>query len=221
MMNEVSVDSGGGGEITQTLQKQFFEFAGALHNVRIAPASSVLPVGQTRSLRAVCRDKNRRTVEDGLHFVWHISEGGGALENDGSEIAVYTAPAEPGLVMVNVTVTQQDIVCIAEALITVTDSLLPESREPAVSRKGLPGYTFERASGQLWRARFDSEQNVVVINNGHRDFVYCSKSKALKLRYIARLYAKELVLKNFPGVAAEQLLERLIELSLYTEENLK
>jgi len=29
------------------------------------------------------------------------------------------------------------------------------------------------------------------------------------------------VLKNFPGYAPEQLLERMIELSLYTEENLK
>jgi hypothetical protein len=43
----------------------------------------------------------------------------------------------------------------------------------------------------------------------------------LKLRYIARLFAKELVLKNFPGQSAEQLLEPMIELSLYTEENLK
>ena len=42
-----------------------------------------------------------------------------------------------------------------------------------------------------------------------------------KLRYICRLYAKELVLRNFVGVPAEQLLERLIELTLYTEENLK
>ena len=36
-----------------------------------------------------------------------------------------------------------------------------------------------------------------------------------------RLFAKELVLKNFPGHSPEQLLERMIELSLYTEENLR
>ena len=41
---------------------------------------------------------------------------------------------------------------------------------------------------------------LIVINNGHRDFVYASKSKALKLRYICRLFAKELVFKNFPGL---------------------
>ena len=63
--------------------------------------------------------------------------------------------------------------------------------------------------------------NVIVINNGHRDFVYASRFKALQLRYICRLFAKEMVLKNFPGYAPDQLLERMIELSLYTEENLK
>ena len=36
-----------------------------------------------------------------------------------------------------------------------------------------------------------------------------------------RLYVKELVLRNFAGVSAEQLLERMIELSLYAEEKLK
>jgi hypothetical protein len=36
-----------------------------------------------------------------------------------------------------------------------------------------------------------------------------------------RLYVKELVLKNFAGLPADQLLERMIELSLYAEEKLK
>jgi hypothetical protein len=36
-----------------------------------------------------------------------------------------------------------------------------------------------------------------------------------------RLYVKELVLKNFAGMLAEQLTERMIELSLYVEEKLK
>ena len=47
-----------------------------------------------------------------------------------------------------------------------------------------------------------------MINNGHRDFVYASRSKSLKLRYLVRLYAKELVMHNFVGLPADQLLER-------------
>jgi len=45
--------------------------------------------------------------------------------------------------------------------------------------------------------------------------------QVLKLRYICRLFAKELVLKNFVGIPQNQLLERLLELTLYTEENLR
>jgi hypothetical protein len=87
-------------------------------------------------------------------------------------------------------------------------------------RPGLPGYTLESAPGESWRSRYDSSTNVIVINNGHRDFVYAARNKSLKLRYLVRLYAKELVLKNFVGLPSEQLLERMVELSLRTEENL-
>ena len=42
-----------------------------------------------------------------------------------------------------------------------------------------------------------------------------------KLRYIMRLFAKELVLANFPEADRDELLERMVELTLYTEENLR
>ena len=61
---------------------------------------------------------------------------------------------------------------------------------------------------------------MIIINNGHRDYVFASKNKTLKIRYISRLFAKELVFKNFRGIAADRLLERMIELTLYMEENL-
>jgi hypothetical protein len=37
----------------------------------------------------------------------------------------------------------------------------------------------------------------------------------------AKTFAKELGLKNFVGIPQDQLLERLLELTLYTEENLR
>ncbi len=202
-------------------QKQFFEYAGPLFGVSVSPASCVLPVNRSRTLRAVARDRIRRPVEEGLAFRWEIAEGQGRLENAEGEIATFHAPAEPGLTRLKVTATQGAVACSAEAMVTVTDTLLAESKEPASARQGLPGYTFQRAPGELWRSRYDAAQNVIVVNNGHRDFVYAARSRALKLRYIARLFAKELVLKNFPGHSPEQLLERMIELSLYTEENLR
>ncbi len=205
-------------------QRQFFEFAGPLFSVRVSPASCVVPVSQTRALRAMARDRSRHQVEEGVTFAWEIVDGAGTLENADGEIATFHAPSEPGLMRVRVTARQGDVTCSGEAMLTVTASLLDETtapKEATASRQGLPGYTFQHAPGELWRSRYDAEQNVIVINNGHRDFVYAARARALKLRYIARLFAKELVLKNFPGYSPDQLLERLIELALYTEENLR
>ncbi len=170
-------------------------------------------MGETRNLRAIARDRSRRLVEEALLFRWEILEGEGRLENADGEIVTFHADDTPGL-----TASQHTTVCRAEALITITDSIVPEPDPTTVShRRGIPGYTFNRAPGELWRSRFDQAQNVVIINSGHRDFVFASRIKALKLRYIIRLFAKELVLSNFPGYPPDQLLERLIELSLYTE----
>jgi len=88
-------------------------------------------------------------------------------------------------------------------------------------KKGLPGYTFKNAPGELWRSRFDTANSLIIINNGHADFIYASKSKTRKLRYIAKLFTKELVLSNFPEASKKDLLERMIELQMYMEENLR
>lgn len=44
------------------------------------------------------------------------------------------------------------------------------------------------------------ERNIIVVNSGHRDFVFATRNRALQLRYLVRLYVKELVLKNFAGL---------------------
>ena len=202
-------------------QRQFFEYAGPLFSVVISPTSSVVEVGGSRALRAIARDRARRSVEQDLVFVWKVLEGEGTLEPIDGEIATFCAPAEPGLARVEVVVTQGDVVCRGEAQITVTASLVSKTGSGDSTYQGLPGYTYHKAAGELWRSRFDAERNLVVINNGHRDFVYAARNKMLKLRYICRLFAKELVLKNFVGIPQDQLLERLLELTLYTEENLR
>jgi len=203
-----------------TRQKDFFEFAGPLFRVRISPQSCVVPVGTVRRLRAIARDRKRKLIEEKVAFQWEIIEGDGNLRSTGSEIAEFTAPKEPGLVKIKVTALQGEVTCNGEGLITVTESLLPEKDKASATRQGLPGYTFKKAPGELWRSRYDEEQNVIVVNNGHRDYVFASKNKALKIRYISRLFAKELIIRNFKGMPSDGLLERMIELTLYMEENL-
>ena len=177
-------------------------------------------VGEQRSLRALPYDRSRRRVETNLTFLWEVVEGNGALDRHHDQLVRFLAPAEPGLVRVRVKVYQGEIERSGDALITVTNELLPQVGTTMVESSGLPGYTFESAPGDSWRSKFDSARNIIVVNNGHRDFVYAARSKSLKLRYLVRLYAKELVLKNFVGLPPDQLLERMVELSLRTEENL-
>lgn len=201
-------------------QRQFFEFAGPLFSAAVSPSSSIVRVGEQKELRALPRDRSRRRVEQNLEFQWRLVDGPGTLTGARNQFVTFLAPAEPGLARVEVAIRQNDVVCVGEGLITVTHELLAQLGSAAGSSPGLPGYTFERAAGESWRSRFDSKRNVIVVNNGHRDFVYASRNKALKLRYLVRLYAKELIMHNFVGLPADQLLERMVELSLRTEEHL-
>jgi len=218
--NEDSLSGAAEPERHEDKQRQFFEFAGPLFSVTISPASSVLRVGASREFRALPRDRSKRRVEQDLQFHWQVVNGTGTLEGIHNQAVIFHASEEPGLTRLQVTVRQRDVVCEAEALVTSTHEILSQIGASNVAGQGLPGYTFERAPGESWRSRFDLPRNLIVVNNGHRDFVYASRSKSLKLRYLVRLYAKELVLRNFVGLPADQLLERMVELSLRTEEHL-
>jgi hypothetical protein len=123
------------GEAEEPKQKQFFEYAGPLFSVKISPMSSVAPVQSVKTFRAICRDRSRHLVEEALSFAWRIVEGEGELENQHGEIVTYIAPRVPGLTRLRVEVQQGEIKCEAEALITVTDSLV-EQRSGVRRAKG-------------------------------------------------------------------------------------
>jgi hypothetical protein len=181
----------GASEPVEDKRRAFFEFAGPLFSVVISPVSSIVQVGAVKELQTLPRDRSRRCVEEDLEFHWQLVESPGTLTGVHGQAVSGDA--------------------------RVADTQLAAKTVPS---QGLPGYTFERAPGEAWRSKFDVKRNVIVVNNGHRDFVFASRSKSLKLRYLVRLYAKELVMHNFAGLPADQLLERMVELSLGTEEHL-
>jgi hypothetical protein len=159
-------------------QRQFIDFAGPLFAVLVSPASSTVAPSASRRFRALPRDRSRRRVTEDLQFAWSIAEGDGVLTTVVDQDVEFRAPASPGLVRLQVRVTQHQVTAAAEALVTVTDNL--ESASPStpavVNARGLPGYTFERAAGDLWRCRFDVERNIIVVNSGHRDFVFATRA---------------------------------------------
>jgi hypothetical protein len=202
-------------------QMSFFEYAGPLFSVKISPQSCVVRVGKERTLRAIFRDSARRTIDRPLDCEWSVLEGGIVIDNQLQNPVTVRAGNEPSLAKVGVRVRENDVEVSGEAVITVTDSLVEPAQQTTDIGRGIPGYTFEHLPGKLSRSWFDVEKNVVVVNSGHRDFLFASRARALKLRYLCRLFCKELVLHNFAGTAPDALLERLIELSLHTEEYLK
>ena len=54
----------------------------------------------------------------------------------------------------------------------------------------------------------------------HRDFLASKQTAARHRRYIGKLYAREVVLINFPHESAAEVMERLIEVLLRTEDAL-
>jgi hypothetical protein len=202
--------------------REFYEYPGPLYKATISPASCIVGVRQEKTLYCLARDKKGRTVEEGLEFSWTVVDGDATLNGSDREIVSFIAAEEPGLVRVECTVRQGDVSCKAEGIVTVTESLVEQEEHLGKeSSKGLPGYTYLRAPGELWRSRYDGKNNLIVINNGHADYLFASQKRSRKLKYICRLFAKELVLSNFRGFDSNELLERMIELSLYTEEHLR
>jgi hypothetical protein len=203
-------------------EREFFSYPGPLFSAVISPSSLVMKVKAERGFRCIARDKSRRAIEEGVEIRWKIKEGEGRLSAESGEIVAFTAPSEPGICVLEAAAAQGNIVIRAEAIITVSETLIERDTGPGdKGGKGLPGYTFLRAPGELWRSRYDEKNNLIVVNNGHRDYLYAALKHARKLKYICRLFAKELVLANFPGFDSRELLERVIELSLYAEENLR
>ncbi|MGC8765218.1 MAG: ATP-binding protein [Brevinematia bacterium] len=200
-----------------------FNLPEEMTSVSIQPGSAVIGVGETKKLKAVARDKKDKILETDFDVFWRIAEGGGELSVQTGIFTEYKAPQEPGITKIEAEFQQNEKRLKAECIITVTKELFNEGdrKSPSGEKKGLPGYTFQHAPGELWRSRYDPYNYIIIINNGHADFIYASKNPFRKLKYIARLFAKELVLENFPGADKSQLLERMIELELYMEENLR
>ncbi len=210
-------------ESESSSQKEFFEIPGPLFKAKISPSKAIVPVGEKKKLSVIAKDKKGARLDAGFSVSWEITDGEGSLDNSEGLFAEFTAPDEPCVTSIGCIITQGDTEVLCEALITVTAELSDQALGGSAEdrrKKGLPGYTYRKAPGELWRSRYDDERYIIIINNGHADFIYASRNKSRKLKYITKLFAKELVLANFPEVSREQVLERMIELQLYTEENL-
>jgi hypothetical protein len=166
-------------------------------------------------LLARAADAQGTPIPKGVAFAWRLAAGAASLEAEDAACGV-TADTG-GVVTVEVTATQGNV----EATDRVDVSFIEGAGDDTgPSQRGLPSYRLEAEHGQPWRSRYEARKNEIVINSAHRDFLASRGSPAKHRRYIGKLYAKEVVLSNFPHETPAQALERLVEITLRTEDSL-
>jgi len=218
---------------------------GPLDGVRITPRQPRRHPGGVCQLTAVARDALGMVIPTGVEFVWQVVDGNGRLESQPDAATCRVTAEGVGAVTVEVVaseavagqtgasrdawgavsgaaaVADSDVVdhhISDRVTVKFLDDEAGDGNDPG--GRGLPSYRLEPEHGQPWRSRYDSRANEIIINSAHRDFLSSKSSVGKHRRYIGKLYAKEVVLSNFPHESPAQALERLIEVTLRTEDAL-
>ncbi|MFM7519957.1 MAG: ATP-binding protein [Planctomycetota bacterium] len=186
---------------------------GPLAALRVTPRHPRRPPGGSCLFTAVATDAAGIELR-GVAIGWQIVAGKGELAADGPACRV--ASGVEGIVAVEATARQGE----RAATDRVAVKFLVDADPGAAGGRGLPGYRLEPGHGQPWRSRYDAPANEIVINSAHRDFLASRSSPAKHRRYVGKLYAKEVVLTNFPHESPAAVMERLIEITLRTEDTL-
>lgn len=189
--------------------------AGPLAEVVLRPAQVRVECGESRGLRARALDASGRPIERAVQYHWSLAGPVGSLAPvEGSpERALLTAAAEPATGSVRVEAISDGARVAAEAPVAVLD-VLPPPR----SHEGIPRPDLMDAPGAPWRSRMlDGRWQV---NSGHADFRAIAHRPALKLRYLAFLFAKEVVLRSRQDPRLESALEALVEVAAYADREL-
>jgi hypothetical protein len=179
---------------------------------------SMLP-GESHRLKVYVYDSMNIEIEENILVQWAVKFGGGTVAMHLFETqAIFQAPAEPGNVIVSAEVACGTWHTGVECKIKL---LSPEESGSGVSvGQGLPNYRLVADVSGNWRSRYLPLKNIIEINSLHRDFTLSKASFASHRKYVSKLYAKEIVLLNFPGISQNETLERLVEVLVRIEKQL-
>jgi hypothetical protein len=186
---------------------------GPLAAVAISPARVVIEAGSEKVVRASARDAAGRRICEGIDFSWQIAGSVGKLRVDSGRTVVEAADA-PGEGALSVLARELATGGTASASVPVEIvDLLPSS-----GHEGIPEPELIDAPGASWRSRL--LENRWQVNSGHADYRASSSRPATKLRYLALLFAKEIVLRSSQDPRLEAPLEQMIEVSAYADRKI-
>jgi hypothetical protein len=192
---------------------------GPLADVRIIPPQLRVECGGTRRARAQALDERGRAIRPtaavDVSFTWELWGQIGSLTelSDASDQILYTAAKHPveGILSVHATCDDGE----ASAVIPVE---VVEKLPPGPSDEGIPEPELVDQPGARWRSRISSGR--WQVNAGHPDYKASSTRPALKLRYFAFLFAKEVVLRSSQDPRLESPLEQLVEVAAFADRKI-
>ncbi len=189
--------------------------AGPLACVRLSPNPLRVECRGTRRARATAVDATNRAVEGTVVYRWSLVGPVGTLleMENATGRAVFTAAEQPAQGRIAVVAYSADREASAEADVIVLDELGDRR-----SDEGIPKPEFVDEPGASWRSRMIDDR--WQVNSGHREYRAIADRPQLKLRYLAMLFAKEVVLRSCQDPRLERPLEQLVEVAAYADRNL-
>jgi hypothetical protein len=191
-------------------------FEAPLSHVKIFPKVATVLVNSEKEFTAKPYDAKNRIILSGIKFEWSVPTGLGVLVAQ-ENLATYKAGPQQGVTSIEVRCRQGNIEKTDQATLV----LVLERPPGGQLTKGLPPLDLMSGPTDGWRSKWNPNLRVVEVNDKHRDFLFTKPRGAQYRRYIARLYAKELVLLNYGDVINNNgALERLIEVVTRIEQRL-
>jgi hypothetical protein len=135
---------------------------------------------------------------------------------DRSEQVLLHATNEPAEGVLSVVARSGGLETWDEATVEVLEELPSSAR----SGEGIPEPEFVLQPGAPWRSRMLDDGGRWQVNSGHRDYRTIADQPALKVRYLAMLFAKEVVLLSHQDLRLDKPLEQLVEVAAYADRNL-
>jgi hypothetical protein len=187
---------------------------GPLVEVRILPSLLRLECGGERRARALAVDAAGRPVEAVLAYAWRLTGGAGELvsEDDASPAVTVRAGDRPGKGSLAVVCRSGSVEARDEARVEVVEQL------GAGRDEGIPEPELLDLPGAPWRSRVSDGR--WQVNSGHSEYRAIADRPQLKLRYLALLFAKEVVLRSGGDPRFEAPLEQLVEVAAYADRRL-
>jgi hypothetical protein len=192
---------------------------GQLAEVRIIPSQLRIEQRGTRRARAQAFDERGRAIRPSatvdVQYAWELWGQIGSLSEipDQPHQVLLTAAEHPteGILSVHASSGGNE----ASAVIPVE---VVEMLPAGPSDEGIPEPELVDQPGAPWRSRI--LEGRWQVNTGHPDYKANSTRPALKLRYLAFLFAKEVVLRSSQDPRLENPLEQIVEIACFADRKI-